>query len=407
MEWKADPERRPFFLTGRKGVGKTYLACDFAKSFFEDYIYINFETNPGMDSILFSNPNIPLIEAIRRYFELPEGLLSSVPVVFDEISYSPGLLAEISRNFDFQNVLFLMLTSYENDLPDSVKKACSASETVLGGMDFDEFLIATSNDWYIDVIRGHYEAGKKIPEIVHNELLTLFEDYLTVGGMPGAVSEFVTMESANNVAEQHRILSDSYYTEIGKRNQESDALKIHQVYDTIAAQLLKENRKFQYRLIRKGATRTLYGGAIEYLTRNGYVLRCCRENDPGQFKLYLPDVGMLHTMLLPKIPEQPVKELIDSVKKILLENYVLASLTENGYQPFYWESDSLAKIDFIITKNGEPIPIEVRSGENTRTKSIGVYRQHCDYPYSYKISAKNFEITPDTRFIPYYAVFCL
>ena len=401
VQWRNSPGRKPFLLSGRKGVGKTYLACDFAKSFFEDYLYINFETHPDMKERLFHNKSLSLGQSICQYFELPEELLNSVPVILDEITFCPDLIRLLAQESGLLNGYYLLLTSYERDLPPELKLSPPVESAVLSGLEFDEFLVAVGSDWYIDVIRGHYMAGKKVPEIVHAELLGLFNDYLSIGGMPAAVNEYLSMESDVNVPEQHRLIFNSYYTEIGRRYPEKEALKMHQVYEAAAAQLQKENHKFQYRIIRKGATSTLYRDAITTLTEDGYLICCEKEGEPSQVRLYYPDTGMLHSLIPSYVREQ------ENTRKALIENYVMNSLILHGYCPYFWESSSLAKIDFLIRKEGSVIPIEVRPGENTRTKSIEVYRKDHSFPYSIKISQRNYETGADIRYIPYYAVFCL
>ncbi|MBO5197552.1 MAG: ATP-binding protein [Lachnospiraceae bacterium] len=407
IEWKDTTERSPFLLTGRKGTGKTYLACDFAKSFYDNYIYINFETSPEMRRIFGGlNPGEgeSLTDRLCAYYEMPAELLAAVPIILDEITFCPELIAALSAEsceMDFKGVFCLLLTSYRDELPEGLYEAFGAFCGELRGLEFDEFLIASGNEWYNDVIRGHYTAGKKIPEIVHNELLTLFEDYLIVGGMPAAVNEYLNMESTVNIPEQHRLLQGGCYAEIAGKYSDGDALKMRQVYETAAAQLLKENRKFQYRMIRKGATSTLYHTAIAALVGNGYLRTCPKMGDETQFKLYFPDVGMLHSQMALSVWEE------ENARKALLENYVLNSLENAGYHPCFWESASQAKIDFLIEKDGAMIPVEVRPGDNTRTKSIGVYKKQSDFPYSIKISSRNFEKGEEIEYIPYYAVFCL
>lgn len=407
MEWKDYKDRPPFLLTGRKGTGKTYLSYDFVKSFFDNYIYINFETSPGMRS-LFSNmterSGAGVLQRLSTWFEIPEELLPSIPIIFDEITFCPELVElflHLAAEMDFEGLCILLVTSYEDELPKAFCEAYSGFCRELRGLEFDEFLIASGNDWYIDVIRGHYTAGEKIPEIVHNELLTLFEEYLIVGGMPAAVNEYLNMGSTINIPEQHRLLQGGCYAEIARKYPDGEALKMRQVYEIAADQLLKENRKFQYRMLRKGATSKLYEPAIDALTRNGYLNLCPKEEGEGQFKLYFPDAGMLHSQKPDNIWEE------ENARKALLENYVLNALENAGYDPTFWESASSAKVDFLIRKDGAVIPIEVRPGDHTRTKSLDVYKKQYECPYAIRISSRNFEKRENIISIPYYAVFCL
>jgi predicted AAA+ superfamily ATPase len=225
-----------------------------------------------------------------------------------------------------------------------------------------------------------------------------------------------------NVSEQHSFIIGSYHDYILRDNSDSEALKMNQVIDSLTHQLMKENKKFQYKIIRKGTTHAMYRDAIKRLVEQNYVIRCNRintdmlqshsqinilnnscEEDNSNFKLYLPDTGLLYS----KLVEEQGQEGVIHYQKSLLENYIAQSLQAKNYPFVFWESESMAKIDFIISKNNEMIPIEVFLGENTRSKSISVLKQKYEFPYSIKVSAKNFEFTNQVKYVPYYAVFCI
>jgi predicted AAA+ superfamily ATPase len=289
-------------------------------------------------------------------------------------------------------------------------------------LEFDEFLLATGNEWYIEAIINHYETNKKIPEIVHKELLALHHLYLRIGGMPGVINEYLGISSVVNVSEQHNQISSAYHDYIIKNNMESDALKMNQVFDSISLQLIKENKKFQYKLIRKGTTYAMYKDAIQRLIDQNYILQSNKlsneqlqgmqgivseDSDRAEsnlnFKLYLPDTGLLFTKMI----EEKGIRFNQQMENAILENFVAQSLHSKGYRLAFWESDSLAKIEFIFQKDNELLPIELHSNNNTRSKNISVLKLRCDFPYAIKISSKNFEYTNQIKYVPYYAVFCL
>jgi predicted AAA+ superfamily ATPase len=187
-------------------------------------------------------------------------------------------------------------------------------------------------------------------------------------------------------------------------------------------QLIKENKKFHYKLIREGTTQSMYKDAISELLDRSFVIRSNKitgeqlqnfsddmndeavlEEGNTNFKLYMPDTGLLYTKI---VEEQGI--LIDQqIDKALLENFVAQSLHKKGYQLFFWESESMAKIDFIIRKDHNCLPIEIHCNDNTRSKSISVLKQIYDFPYAVKISSRNFEFSNQVKYVPYYAVFCL
>jgi predicted AAA+ superfamily ATPase len=233
------------------------------------------------------------------------------------------------------------------------------------------------------------------------------------------------MSSLINIPEQHNQLISSYRDYIKQGFSDTDALKMNQVIDSLVLQLVKENRKFQYKLIRKGTTHTMYKDAIQNLVDRNYIIQCNKINNEmllksrnklirweafykeflsdGHFKLYYPDTGLLYT----KMVEEKGKSEIVNLLKPILENYIAQTLQTKGYPFGFWESDSTAKIDFVIIKDGNIVPMEVHSNENTRSKSISILKENCDFPYAIKVSPKNFEYRNQVKYVPYYAAFCI
>ena len=419
IKWKAEYSGKPILLTGAKGVGKTYLAYDFAKAFFERIIYVNFERAPGFVDLFHTVDSNADITSLKEYFHIDQEASSeSMLLILDEISFCPGII-RILNMIKVSGIFPLILCISSNPLKENVKDLFEL--LTIGPLEFDEFLLATGNEWYIEAITNHFDSEKKIPEIVHKELLALHQLYLQIGGMPGVVNEYINLSSVINVPEQHDLLISSYHDYIKQCNTESDALKMNQVIDSIPLQLSKENKKFQYKLIRKGTTHAMYRDAISSLSDCDYIIKCNKIisdqlnqlsdlyssddwlKNEANFKLYLPDTGLLCTKMI----EERLNPLDPENYKALLENYAAQSLQSRGYKLCFWESESMAKIDFIIKKGSNLIPVEIHTSDNTRSKSISIIKQKCDFPYAVKISSKNFEYSNQIKYVPYYAVFCL
>ena len=415
IAWKEPNHSSPILLTGAKGVGKTHLAYDFARSFFEHIYYINFEYEPRALHLFDAVHPEMISEHISEYLHLkPEEPTESRILILDEISFCRNKkLFHLTLSDKFHSIIYISSVPIKDQINPNIKII------PIYPLEFDEFLRATGNDWYIEAIVTHFNQNRKIPDIVHRELLILHELYLKIGGMPGVINEYLNMASTVNVAEQHRLLLGSYRDYMIRVHSETDALKMIQVFDSLVQQLIKENRKFQYKLIRKGTTHTMYKDAIQSLTDYHYVIRCNRirneqfyQNDnllsfqlpqeETNFKLYYPDPGLLSTMLL---AEQGGS--IQKHRKALLENYIACSLMTKNYLFAFWESESMAKIDFIYQNHKAIIPVELFVDHNTRSKSISILKKNYEIPYSVKISAGNFDYRNRTKYIPYYAAFCL
>lgn len=425
FEWKESSDSRPILLTGARSVGKTYLVYDFARSFYTEYAYINVETDPFLYGLMLKHNPSQIEDGLKDYFHL-SGSSGPVLLILDEITVQPDLtrilklLADCNTSFQIIVISSHRVVSIPNDK--------DFYQLCLFPLDFEEFLVATGNEWYIEVITVHFKNNSKIPEIVHQELLTLFDLYLEIGGMPLAVNEYLGTNSVYNVSEQHRILVSSFISDTYNRTMEGDFLKISQVFNTIGRQLMKENRKFQYKLIRKGATQAQYSDALWYIQNSGYGMCCYKipeeseklpvspaiiselltevqnnENGHISFKLYMFDTGILSSVLKTSHGLNDEQN-----RKGLLENYVAQSLASRGYPLLFWESGSQAKVDFIISKDNKFLPIEVRTTDNTRSRNVSIFRkQFPDIAESIKISTRNFEFTNHVKYVPVYAVFCI
>jgi predicted AAA+ superfamily ATPase len=422
IHWKEADKRIPLLLTGAKGVGKTYLAYDFAKAFFEHIHYVNMERDPSAAKLFTKDEPNKIKEQFMEYFHLDfDCNIDNHILIIDEVSCKNEAYPLIQSNILSTIFPYILLIS-SKPLPEEY--FTEIPKVAVHPLEFDEFLRAIGSEWYIETITHHFNSNKNIPDIVHKELLALHLLYMQIGGMPGMINEYLNLLTTVNITEQQNFLIGSYHDYILKDFSDNDALKMNQVFDSLVYQLCKDNKKFQYKLIRKGTTHAMYKDAIHNLTRAHYVIRCNRlnnellndpinafltDNNPDNtdintnFKLYMPDTGLLYSKMI----EEQGTPFNHSCMKALLENYVAQSLLAKKYPFVFWESDSIAKIEFIIYKDNNIIPIEIHDSDNTRSKNISIFKQKCDFPYAIKISSKNFDFSNQIKYVPYYSIFCL
>jgi len=236
--------------------------------------------------------------------------------------------------------------------------------------------------------------------------------------MPAAINQYLERESLNNVPEVQSLILNTYTADMAKYASESESTKIRNAFFSMPAQLAKENKKFQYKLIRKGATAGLFGDSIAWLVFSGVVLSCDKVTrgelpliayrDVSSFKLYLSDVGLL-SAFTGIMPENIIRnELSDLYRGALTENYVAQTLKAGGYSLYYWTSDTpAAELDFVIQREGQIIPVEVKSGENVRAKSLKHFQKMYEPRLVYRLSEKNFGIDGEVCSLPLYAAFCI
>ena len=248
--------------------------------------------------------------------------------------------------------------------------------------------------------------------------MQLYLKYLVIGGMPECVMQYINTEDYTFVRHIQSLILASYLSDMSKYNTKNKIKKTQLAYDNITVQLSKKNTRFLYKLINRGARAQEFENAIEWLILSGIVSRVYLatqvkkplENykDIDAFKIYVSDLGLLGAKK--NIPPEDILYMsneLNDFKGGLVENFVQVQLTIHGYQAYYWKSKRGAEIDFVIQKEGKLIPIEVKSSDNTKAKSLNIYMDLYKPTYAIKISTKNFAFVDNKKIVPLYATFCI
>ncbi len=404
--FQAEPPR-PLIIKGPKSVGKTTLVTDFLSTYSGNKVYMNLELNPGLMNLIHMDNMESTISSIATYFDI-DAKMDGI-IIFDECQLCNELIPRIiTFQSQVTNLRFIFISSYPlENLTRRFRRASDYTLIHIGPMNFDEFLEVSNNHWYISVIKEHFKSLKPIPDIVHNDILNLFYEYLLIGGMPAAINEYLAMESILNISEVHYWIQNHQLNSLRLHNSVSSYVKLESLYHTIDMQLSKKNKKFKYNIIRKGATRNQYLTETKTLEDYGLLLPCQPIDDKiNGLKLYLYDVGILVSKAK---MNTNLKELDTSsdLYKGILENYVAQNFTSKGYPLYFWESDSQAKIDFILSTKDGYVPVEVYSNEHTKSKAVSIFSNRYDIPYTIKVSPKNFSRQRNIQYVPLYAVFCI
>lgn len=423
IEWKnLQKNRMPLLLYGVRQVGKTYILREFGDRYFKNTIYINFERMRIVAGYFDGELNPDrIIHLLEEYFEqkiVPEETL----LIFDEIQECERALTALKYFCEDAPEYHIAAAGSLLGVAINRKKYSFPVGKViiktLYPLRFDEFLNALGQKHLIGLIKEHFDQMIEMPEEIHQELLYWYERYLYIGGMPAAVNQYMERESFINVPEVQNLIINAYIADIAKYTSDSESTKIRNSFLSIPAQLAKENKKFQYKLIRKGATAGLFGDSIAWLVFAGVVLSCDRIaraeiplaafKDVSAFKLYMSDIGLLSSFT-GILWENIVKnQLSDLYKGALAENYVAQTLKASGYELYYWTSDSpTAEVDFLIQKKGKILPIEVKSGKNVSSKSLKHFQKIYEPEKVIRLSEKNFGTDGNVFAIPLYAVFCI
>ena len=419
--WKASPKRMPLLLGGARQVGKTYTALTFGKQYYKNTAYFNMEDSSEIISIferdldparIVSELSVKLGEAIY-----PDDTL----IIFDEIQACERALTSLKYFCEKApqyhiiaagSLLGVALKREKYSFP-----VGKVDMMTLYPLDFEEFLWATGNEKLCAMIQDSFSGFT--PLSLHDTALDLYKTYLVVGGMPKAVSEYVETKDFDFVTAAQKSLNDAYIADMAKYATPQDTTRIMAAWGSVPAQLSKENHKFQYKVIKSGARAYEYETAIDWLKAAGMVNICTRVRegkmplaafaDNDSFKLYMMDTGLLcskFSIAASVVLHSPHS--FDGFKGALAENYIMQALTVNGFEPFYWSSPGKAELDFVIQdRSGNILPLEGKSADNVKAKSLRTFVSLYEPPYAIRVSAKNFGFENNIKSIPLYALFCL
>jgi len=422
VEWKNSDERKPLILNGARQVGKTYILEEFGKSYFEDVIYLNMEIESAVRNFIENELSprkiIQFIESTKRQEIIPGKTL----IFFDEIQVSERTLTSLKYFCEQTPEYYIVAAGSLLGVAINREKYSfpvgKVSEFYLYPLDFEEFLWALGYEKLAEEIKNHYANNEAMPEALHNVALELYQKYFIIGGMPAAVMSFIKTDSFLKVQIIQNDILNEYIADMAKYADTTTSVKIRACYDSIPAQLAKENTKFQYKVVQRGGTATIFGEAIEWLNLANITLKCQRLEhgfipinaymDLINFKLYMGDIGIL--TLRSEIPLQTILSTIETDNTFLgamTENYVAQCFKAKNYRLAYWQSEGKAEIDFVLQIDGKVVPIEVKKGRRNRAKSLGVFMEKYKSEYAIRISKKNFGFENKIKSVPLYAVFCI
>jgi hypothetical protein len=422
IDWAESTQRMPLLLQGARQVGKSYLLDWLGKSRFENTVHVNLETQLSIAQMFDGDINpqkiIHALESVSGIEIKPAKTL----IILDEIQsceralMSLKMFCEEAPQYAISaagSLLGVAINRENFSFP-----VGKVHEITVFPLDFEEFLWACGDQILAQAIREHYTSMQPLEVPIHNKAIERYKQYLVLGGMPAVIQKFIDTGSIVAPTDiQNRILSD-YSADMAKYASPSLAVKIRGCYDSIPVQLAKENRKFQYKLVQRGGTATIFGESLDWLSFAGLILKCNLVNngfmplaayvDMSDFKIYMGDVGLL------TFKSGMASQIILSENEPdngfmggLTENYVAQALTTNGHRLFYWKNKNTAEVDFVIQIQDKIIPIEVKKGVHTKSTSMNIFRKQFGCEKSIRISKKNFGNTDGVMSVPCYAAFCI
>jgi len=430
VNWKKqrheEKKQKCLLIKGARQVGKSFIVNEFGNNEYDSFICIDFFKQKQLKQIF--DGELSSEEIYKRITANIPGvkLIPGNTLIFlDEIQCCGNartalkFLAEDMR-FDVIASGSLLGLSYGQDDDDEVEEPSSLpvgyeNQITMYSLDFEEFLWAYGYDSEtINGLKEYMGTDNQIPESIHNKFENLFREYMVVGGMPEAVMDFAEHKDFNRVMEIQQNIIALYQDDISKHAKGREKQLVRMCYEAIPRQLAKELKKFQYSTVEKGQTSRKYGGSVKWLKDSCLVNACYNVYEPyipleanaknEQFKLYINDTGLLTCMYGFETKRALLNNTLKgNVKGGLYENIIAESLVKRGYNLYYYKPDDNHELEFLIEKDGEVIPIEVKAG-NTASVSLNNFINDYSPSVAYKLIANRNGKVDVKEVLPHYFV---
>lgn len=383
IEWKSFSDRKPLIVNGARQVGKTWLLREFARTEYAKEAYIICRKNDIVRQIFTQDFDVNRILRALRALSGVDITPGDTLIVLDEVQDVPEVLealkyfCEEAPEYHIAVAGSLLGISLHNGVSYPVGKV---NEINVYPMNFEEFVLAKGET---EVFKLIVNRDYMTMNLIHEKMVDLLRQYYYVGGMPEAVKKYVESDSLIEVRRIQKEILNGYELDLSKHAPKEQVPRIRMVWKSIPSQLFKDNKKFIYGALRKGARANDFEIAIQWLVASGLVYKvpkCTKPalpldvyEDLSSFKLYMLDVGLLGAM----VNTEPVQVLINNnvfveYKGGMTEQYVLQQMKSHGVSPIYYHKtdDSRLELDFVIQYNAKLLPIEVKAEGNVRANSL-------------------------------------
>lgn len=424
LKWKNKTNRKPLLVSGVRQCGKTYLIKEFGRLEYADVAYFNFDGEEGLQSVFDYNFDTDrIIDELGSVVRGKKITVDETLVIFDEIQACPRAIQ--SLKYFCENIPKLHIIAAGSLLGVALKEkgisfpVGKVNRLEMFPMSFEEFVIADGGKKYIDGL-NKLNLEREIPELYTIPLEKYYKNYLVIGGMPEVVQSWIDTHDYKVAEEVQDIILKDYADDFGKYTTPDTAIKIKMIWDSIPVQIARDNSKFIFSHVKQGARAKELEDALSWIVNSGIALKLDLVSTPEiplsgmadstYFKVYLSDVGLLRRKA--NINYRTILEGNDAFihfKGALAENYIFIQLKCMGIMPYFWRTKADAEMDFITDYGGELIPIEVKSADNTRAKSLhlfcGRYKPKVAFKSSLKNVGDNMEGDSHIWSLPLYAFF--
>ena len=436
INWKNNTKtkKKALVIKGLRQIGKTYIVTKFAEQNYPNVIYINFKNNESIKSVFEGDL---IIDRIMMDLSSKMPSIKVLPyetiIIFDEIQECANARASIKAFVEdgrFDIIATGSLLGIKGYNKKKGKGVPTGSEHIIymKPMDFEEFLWAKGVDEKVtNYLRTCFINKEKISKATHEAMLRYFKEYICVGGLPEVVKTFINTSDMNAVYDEQRDIIEEYKDDFGKHldeNEEEEVDKrllsrIQEVFDSIPSQLAKENKKFQYSLLKTSGRSSDYREAIQWLIESGMVSLCYNLSNlelplegnkiNNIFKMYMQDSGLFISMLEKGTAGDILSGNLKVYKGAIFENIVADAFSKLGRKLYYYHKESGLEIDFIIRHEGEVTLVEVKAthGKTKSTNYVLENKNVYNVNKCIKLCESNIGVTDNKITIPYYLAYLL
>ena len=416
-KWKNTKNHKPLIINGARQVGKTYLMKEFAENYYDDYVYVNFEQNKKAVKFFDGNIDPYHIVSLLEYEFSKKINKKNTLIIFDEIQECSRALT--SLKYFNENAPEYDIICSGSTMGITLHKGTSfpvgkVDLMKLYPMCFEEFLYALGEEKKVELLQSNSFDDIRI---FNDDFVEKLKLYYYIGGMPKVILDYIGDRDLLHVKENQNLILQYYKFDFGKYADANQIPKLNLIFDSIATQLSKENSKFIYGVLKKGARASEYEYALQWLIDSNLIYKVYKVTTPrmplkayceiNAFKIYFLDVGLLSCMsgLTSEVLTKG-NDIFVEFKGSLAEQYVLQEMKNifdySGY--YYTNKSSTSEVDFLLENADGIIPIEIKSGKNLKAKSLGVYIDKFNPKYAIRASLSEYTKTKKILDIPLYSV---
>jgi len=416
LEWKNQKEKMCLVVKGARQVGKTYIINKFAQENYDNYIYMNFDENPGYKAIFDGDLDVDnLIKQIS--LRVPNAnLIPNKTIIFlDEIQNCPNArtalkFLALDKRFDVIASGSLLGINYKEVESFPVGYT---EQIEMHSLDFEEFLWANgvTTQSILD-IKEYFDKKEIVPSAMNERMMNLFKEYIVVGGMPRVVNDFVQNHNFANVLKIQKAIISDYQDDIAKYAEGSEKAKARACFLSIPKHLSKDYKKFRYSLVMPSGSSRKYAGSLMWLYDAGIINFCHNLEIPqlplegnsksDVFKVYMRDTGLLVAMLDEGTQEDIIDGNLGIYKGAIYENIIADILAKKGRKLYYFEYNSTLEVDFFIRFEKGITAIEVKSAGNSKSKSLETVMHKYNVEKGIKLAPSNYGKKNDIDIFPIY-----